>query len=213
MNAVVMGTALAAADLGWEVFGIEDGFGALLEPERYADDGIVPLQALDLVESLEPAAGGVLGQSRKVDPFHVRHVDADNMVEELDMSEPLLQALQDKGIDSLISVVGGRGLSIMLKLHRKGLNVACIPRSIENDIATTSVSFGFNSALSFSIDMVDRARQAAQAASRIGVVEVLGDQAGWIALQAAIAVCADAVLIPEIPCDLSYVATRFEEEG
>ena len=134
------------------------------------------------------------------------------MVEELDMSEPLLQALQDKGIDSLISVVGGRGLSIMLKLHRKGLNVACIPRSIENDIATTSVSFGLNSALSFSIDMVDRAPQAAQAASRIGVVEVLGDQAGWIALQAAIAVCADAVLIPEIPCDLSYVATRLKEE-
>ena len=80
----------------------------------------------------------------------------------------------------MISVVGGRGLSIFYKLHRKGLNTVCIPRSIENDIAATMVSFGFNSALSFTIEMLDRTRQAAQSARRIGVVEVLGEQAaGW----------------------------------
>ena len=123
-----------------------------------------------------------------------------------------MEALKAEGIDALISVVGGQGLSIAYKLHRKGLNAVCIPRSIENDIAATMVSFGFNSALSFTIEMLDRVRQAAQSARKIGVVEVLGGQAGWLALQAGIAVCADAVLIPEIPCDLDKVAARLKEK-
>jgi 6-phosphofructokinase 1 len=134
------------------------------------------------------------------------------MVEEVDMSDELLKRLQAERIDALIAVVGGRGMSIFHKLHRKGLNAVCIPRSIENDIAATAVSFGFNSALSFTIEMLDRAHQAAQSARKIGVVEVLGEQAGWIALQAGIAVCADAVLIPEIPCDLQMVAARLKEK-
>jgi len=128
------------------------------------------------------------------------------------MSDELLKRLQAKHIDALIAVVGGRGMSIFHKLHRKGVNAVCIPRSIENDIAATAVSFGFNSALSFTIEMLDRAHQAAQSARKIGVVEVLGEQAGWIALQAGIAVCADAVLIPEIPCDLQMVAARLKEK-
>ena len=86
------------------------------------------------------------------------------------------------------------------------------PRSIENDIAATMVSYGFNSALSFTIEMLGRARQAAQSARRIGVVEVLGGRAGWLALQAGIAVCADAVLIPEIPCNLQIVAARLKDK-
>ena len=123
-----------------------------------------------------------------------------------------LKRLKTENIDGLISVVGGQGLSILYKLHRKGLNTVCIPRSIENDIASTSVSFGFNSALSFTIEMLDRARQAAQSARKIAVVEVQGEQAGWMALQAGIAVCADAVLIPEIPCDLKIVAGRLKDK-
>jgi 6-phosphofructokinase 1 len=103
-------------------------------------------------------------------------------------------------------------LSIFYRLQRKGLNTVCIPRSIENDIAGTQASFGFNSALSFTIEMLDKARQAAQSARKIAVVEVLGEQTGWLALQAGIAVGADAVLIPEIPCDLQTVATRLKEK-
>ena len=125
----------------------------------------------------------------------------------------LLKRLKAENIDALISVVGGRGLGIFYKLHRKGLNTVCIPRSIENDIAATAVSFGFNSALSFTIEMLDRARQAAQSARKIAVVEVLGEQAGWMALQAGIAVCADAVLIPEIPCDLQDGGSEVEGKG
>ena len=156
--------------------------------------------------------GESLGQSARIDPFHVRKVNEDDMVEEVDMSDELLKRLKAENIDALISVVGGQGLSILYKLHRKGLNTVCIPRSIENDIASTSVSFGFNSALSFTIEMLDRARQAAQAARKIAVVEVQGAQAGWMALQAGIAACADAVLIPEIPCDLKILAGRLKDK-
>ena len=211
MNAVLKGTALAAHELGWEVVGIREGFAGLLHPDRYPDGGVMPLSP-GLVEGLDLAGGGVLGQSERIDPFHVRRVDEDGMVEEVDESDRLLQALGDAQIDALVSVVGGRGLSIFHKLHRKGLASVCVPQSIEGDIASTMVSFGFNSALSFTIDMLDRTRQAARSAHRVGVVEVLGEQAGWLALQAGIAVGADAILIPEVPCDLDFVASRLREK-
>jgi 6-phosphofructokinase len=211
MNAVVMGAALAAGELGWEVVGIRDGFGGVLHPERYPDGGLMTLSP-QLAESLDPGGSGILGQSGRVDPFHVRTIDEENMVQEVDMSDDLLSALKAERIDAVISVVGGRGLSILYKLHRKGLNVVCIPRSIENDVAATAVSFGFNSALSFTIEMLDRAREAAQSARKIAVVEVLGEQSGWVALQAGIAAGADAVLIPEIPCDLQTVAEKLREK-
>jgi 6-phosphofructokinase 1 len=211
MNAVIMGAALSAGKLGWEIFGIRDGFDGLLHPDRYPDGGLVSLSP-QRVENLDPAAGGILGQSVRVDPFHVRQVNKDDMVEEVDMSDDLLKRLKEERIDALISVVGGQGLTILYKLHRKGLNTVCIPRSIENDIAATAVSFGFNSALSFTIEMLDRVRQSAQSARKIAVVEVLGRQSGWLALQAGMAVCADAVLIPEIPCDLDRVAARLKEK-
>jgi ATP-dependent phosphofructokinase / diphosphate-dependent phosphofructokinase len=211
INAVITGAAMAAGKLGWEIVGIRDGFEGLLHPEKYPDGGLTILSP-HLIENLDPSGGSVLGQSVRVDPFHVRTINKDDMVEEVDMSDTLLKRLKDEKIDGLISVVGGRGLSILYKLHRKGLNAVCIPRSIDNDIASTSVSFGFNSALSFTIEMLDRARQAAQAARKIGVVEVQGEQAGWIALQAGIAVCADVVLIPEISCDLRNVASRLKDK-
>jgi ATP-dependent phosphofructokinase / diphosphate-dependent phosphofructokinase len=211
MNAVIMGAALAANKVGWEMIGIRDGFEGVLHRARYPDGGLVALSP-QMAENMDPAGGGILGQSARVDPFHVRQVSDDNFAEEVDMSDELLKTLHAEQIDALISVVGGRGLSILYKLQRKGLNTVCIPRSIENDIAATAVSFGFNSALSFTIEMLDRAKKAAQSARKIGVVEVLGEQAGWLALQAGIAVCADVVLIPEIPCDLRTVAARLKEK-
>lgn len=211
LNSVVMGTARAAGQLGWEVVGIRDGFDGVLHPDRYPEGGLVPLGPAP-IEQLDPAGGGLLGQAARVDPFNVRRVNEDGLVEETDQSDQLLAALGKEKIDAVVSVFGGEGLSILFKLHRKGLNTVCVPRSIENDMAATSVSFGFNTALSFTIDMLDRVRQAAQSARKIGVVEVLGAQAGWLALQAAIAVGADAVLIPEIPCDLKALASRLKEK-
>jgi 6-phosphofructokinase 1 len=211
INAVVMGAALAAGKMGWELVGIRDGFEGLLSPEKYPDGGLLTLSP-QLIENLDPNAGGILGQAARIDPFNVRRINELEMVEEVDMSDELIKRIEAENIDGLISVVGSQGLTIIYKLHRKGLNSVCIPRSIDNDIASTAVSFGFNSALTFTIEMLDRARQAAQAARKIAVVEVQGEQAGWIALQAGIAVCADVVLIPEIPADLNNVATRLKDK-
>jgi 6-phosphofructokinase 1 len=143
-----------------------------------------------------------------VDPFHAPATNQAGV----DLSDELLKRLQAEGIEALISAVGNQGLEILYKLHLKGLHTVCIPRSIENDIACTAVSFGFNTALSVTIDMLNKAYQAARSARKIAVVEVSGQKAGWIALQAGIAARADAVLIPEIPCSLKHVAARLKDK-
>jgi ATP-dependent phosphofructokinase / diphosphate-dependent phosphofructokinase len=210
INAVVAGAALAAGKLGWKLLGIRDGFDGLLYPEKYPGGGLFPIDPQVL--NMDPNTSSVLGQSSRIDPFNVRTVNELEMIEEVDMSDELLEKLKAENIYAVISIVGGRGLSILYQLHKKGLNTVCVPRSIENEIASTSVSFGFNTALTFTIDMLDRARLAAKAAHKIAVVEVQGEEAGWIALQAGIAVAADAVLIPEIPVDLKNVATHLKNK-
>jgi len=189
------------------MIGIRDGFGGLLNPERYPNGGMINLSP-ELIENLDPATGGILGQSPRIDSFHASTVDGG----EIDLSDQILKRLQEEDIDALISIVSGQGLGILQKLHIKGLHTVCIPRSIENDIATTAISFGFNSALSVTIEMLNKAYQAAKSASKIAVVEVPGEYAGWIALQAGIAVRADAVLIPEIPCDIKNLAKRLKDK-
>ena len=210
INAVVAGAALAAGKLGWELVGIRDGFEGILHPEKYPHGGLFPIDPRVL--NIDPNTGSVLGQSARMDIFNVRTINELEMVEEVDMSDELLRKLKAENIDAVISIVGARGISIFYQLHRKGLNTVCVPRSIENDIASTSVSFGFNTALTFTIEMLDRARLAAKAAQKIAVVEVQGEVAGWIALQAGIAVAADAVLIPEVPVDLKDVAAHLKKK-
>lgn len=205
LNAVIAGTVMAAQKLGWEVVGIRDGFDGLLFPQRYPDGGMVELTAQGIGD-LFNAPGVLLGTAARADPFHVRTINAENAVEETDRSDALLQTIRTQRIDAVISVVGGPALSILFKLHRRGLNTICIPKSVENDIAITQLSFGFNSALSFTTEILDRARQAAESSRKLGIVEVLGEHAGWLALQAGIAVCADVILIPEVPFDLNEVA-------
>jgi 6-phosphofructokinase len=211
LNTVIHGAVLAAHERGWEVVGIRDGFEGLLFRDCYPDGGLVPLTP-QLLATVDPA-GVLLGTAVRNDPFHVRTINTDSLVEEVDQSEALLDTLRQEGIDAVVSVVGSRGMTILYKLHRKGLKTVCIPRAAENDLAATALSFGFNSTLSDTVSMLDRAKQAAQAAHQIAVVEVLGTQAGWLALQAGMAVCADAVLMPEIPYDLQKVAAKLQDKA
>lgn len=211
LNAVITGVVLAAHELAWETVGIRDGFDGILFPEQYPEGGLLHFNPR-IVENLASSPGAILGTAARNDPFHVRTINAENQVEEVDRSDELLEKLRVAKIDAVISVVEGRALGILCKLARKGLPVVVVPKSVENDVATTMLSFGFNSALSYTAETVDRARQAAQAAGKIGVVEVLGEHAGWLALQSAIAVHADAALIPEIPYDLPRVAEKLREK-
>jgi 6-phosphofructokinase len=166
-----------------------------------------------MVERLSGASGSVLGTAARSDPFHVRTVNPENMVEEVDRSDALLQTIRSHKIDAVISVVGPGALSILWKLSRKGLKTVAVPKSVENDMAATSLSFGFDSALSFATDTIDRVRQAAESARTIGIIEVPGERTGWLALQSGTAVCADAILIPEIRYDLHKVAARLREKA
>jgi len=211
LNAVITGVVLAANELGWEVVGIRDGFDGLLFPEQYPEGGLVRLTP-QIVENLAYIPGAILGTAARNDPFHVRTVNAENQVEEVDRSDELLETLRAEKIDAIISIVEGRALGILCKLARKGLKVIAVPKSVENDVATTMLSFGFNSALSYTTETLDRARQAAQSERKIAVVEVLGEHAGWLALQSAMAVCADAALIPEIPYNLLKVSDKLREK-
>jgi 6-phosphofructokinase 1 len=212
LNAVLTGTVMAASELGWEVVGIRDGFEGLLFPDRYTDRGLMSLNRSD-VERLSSASGSLLGNGGLLDPFRVRRVNAENHVEEVDLSGDLADRLLFEKIDAVITIAGVPEMSILWKLHRKGMRTVCIPKSAENDVAATVLSFGFNSTLSFAAEMLDRAHQAAGFARRIGVVEVLGEHAGWLALQAGMAAQADAVLIPEIPYDLRKIAAKLRKKS
>lgn len=206
-NAVVAGAVMAAHELGWEVVAINDGYEGLLFPDRYSDRGLKQLD-LGMIDGLVDGNGAALGMSR-TDPFHVRTV-IDDCVEEIDRSDELLAKIRAERIEAVISVASRRAMSVVWKLERKGLQTLCVPESVENDLAATALSFGFNSALNFTIEMLDRIRIGARAAHKIAVVEVLGQHAGWLALQAGIALAADAALIPEIPYDLAAVAARLK---
>lgn len=215
LNGVIAGAALAATRLGWEVVGIHDGYDGLLAPESYPDSGMVEFDGRT-IDGLA-ANGSALGAGPRIDPFRARHVGEDGFVAEIDRSDELLSEIRAHGIDAVVSVVGGsaltgqHALSVAFKLSRKGLKTVCIPKSIENDVAATALSFGFNSALQFATETLDCMRIAARDVRRLAVVEVPGREAGWLALQAGIAARADVVLIPEIAYGLRTVADRLRE--
>jgi ATP-dependent phosphofructokinase / diphosphate-dependent phosphofructokinase len=217
LNAAVTGTVLAATRLGWEVVGIRDGYDGLLFRDRYPDGGLIRLGS-GIVEDLSGAPGSILGTAARTDPFRARTLNLDNQVEEIDRSDELLKVVRTEKIDAVISIVGAsaitgsHALTVAFKLSRKGLSTVCIPKSIENDITGTALSFGYNSALSYTTETLERIRTGARDVRRLAIVEVPGQHAGWLALQAGMAVCADAVLIPEIPYDLRKVATRLLEK-
>ncbi len=216
LNSVVTGVVRAAGRLGWEVIGIHDGYDGLFHPEQYADGGTIALTP-SLADILGSSGGSILGTGARTDPFRVRRTTQDGLVEETDRSDELLGLIKKAGIDAVVSVVGGsavtgmHALTVALKLHRKGLTTVCIPKSLENDVPAASLALGYNSVLSHTAEMLERTRVAAHDIRRIAVVEVPGQHAGWLALQAGMAVCADAVLIPEIPYDIAAVAAHLSD--
>ena len=211
LNAVFTGVVRAAFELEWEVMGIRDGFDGLLFPDRYEAGGMVSLTP-EKVEHPVALSRGILGTTHPMDPFRAQVVDHDNQIIEKDLSDNLLERVEASGIDGIISVLGPKELGMAWKLARKGLPLVCVPKAVENDVAGTTLSFGFNSALSYVVETLERASTAAETLGRIAVVEVLGTHAGWLALQGGIALPADAVLIPEIPYHLDSVAKQLQKK-
>ena len=206
LNAVIQAVTRAALGLGWACVGIRDGYDGLLRPERYrAGDGCFLLTA-ERVEGVAALGGTLLGSTNHGDPFAYPTVQPDGRIALLDRSQDLLDALAREHIDALVAVGGDGSLAIAHRLAQRDLRVVGVPKTIDNDLDCTVATFGFDTAVAFASDCIDRLHTTAASHHRILVVEVMGRYAGWIALHAGLAGGAHAILLPELPFDLDRVA-------
>jgi 6-phosphofructokinase 1 len=212
LNAVIEAATHAAHARGWELIGIREGYDGLLYPDRYPDEGLIALTPAR-VERIAHLGGTILGTTNRGNPFRLLEPQPDGTAREVDRSPVLLDAMRRHGLEALIAVGGDGSLAIAHALHERGLRVVGVPKTIDNDLDATVLTFGYNSAVSFATECIDRLHVTAQAHRRLIVVEVMGRNAGWIALNAGIAGGAHAILIPEIPYDLTRVAEHLKQRS
>ncbi len=199
LNAVIRAVTKDAIYHGIEVLGIEDGFLGLIE------DRIRPLH-LDNVSNILTDGGTILGSSNKANPqkFAVGKND-DGSVRWRDMTDVCMTHLEVHGIEALV-VIGGDGtMSAAKPFADRGIKCIGVPKTIDNDLYGTDITFGFSTAVSVATEALDRVHSTAASHHRVMVVEVMGRNAGWIALHAGVASGADVILLPEIPFDLDKV--------
>jgi 6-phosphofructokinase 1 len=202
LNAVIRAVALAGLRRGWEVFGIRNGYLGL-----FREDGLIRLDA-DRVEGITNTGGTILGANNRGNPF--RLVTEHGIIE--DGSTRLVERFSELGLDALIAIGGDGSLSIVKQLYdRYQFPVVGVPKTIDNDLDATEYTFGFDTAVSTATDALDKLHPTAQSHDRVMVVEVMGRNAGWIALHAGIAGTADVILLPEIPFTMESVCRKIEE--
>jgi phosphofructokinase-like protein len=210
LNAVIRAAVLAALHRGWEIYGIRDGYNGLLMPEQFIEGGLVHLTR-DRVRGITHLGGTIIGTTNQGNPLKYPVKGLDGTVQEIDRSEELVRAFRMHDLDALISVGGDGSMAIAHALAQKGLWVVGVPKTIDNDLDQTVITFGFDTAVSFSTECLDRLHTTAASHRRIIVVEVMGRYAGWIALESGVSGSADVILIPEIPYDLNKVAEKILE--
>jgi 6-phosphofructokinase 1 len=199
LNAVIRAVVKSSSNSGIECLGLEDSFDGLLEPNR--SRVLTPRDVTGILRM----GGTILGTINRGDPF--LHVVATSDGPQ-DYADRVCAMFRTIGLDALI-VIGGDGtLAIAHKFFERGIPVVGVPKTIDNDIVGTTNCFGFDTAVDFATDAIDRLHTTAEAHKRILVVEVMGRYAGWIALYAGVAGGADAILIPEIPFDIGIVSER-----
>jgi 6-phosphofructokinase 1 len=215
LNAVIRAVVLTATRRGWEVYGIRDGYNGLMLPELYPEGGLIPLTP-GSVRGITSLGGTILGTTNAGNPLKYPTTSADGTVVEVDRSDELVRLFREKGLDALIAVGGDGSLGIASVLQEKGLPVVGVPKTIDNDLDGTVITFGFDTAVSFATECIDRLQTTAASHRRVMVVEVMGRYAGWIALNCGVSGTADVILLPEIPYDIDAVAARIrdrEREG
>jgi ATP-dependent phosphofructokinase / diphosphate-dependent phosphofructokinase len=210
LNAVIRAVVLSALNRDWECYGIRDGFNGLLLPEQFVEGGLIRLTR-ERVSGITHLGGTIIGTTNRNNPLHFPIQDQDGNTQEVDRSDELVRAFRLHHIDSLITVGGDGSLGIGNVLARKGLRVIGVPKTIDNDLDKTVVTFGFDTAVAFATECLDRLHSTASSHGRVMIVEVMGRYAGWIALNAGVAGSADVILIPEIPYDLQRVVTKIRE--
>ncbi len=204
LNAVTHGVVGAATRLGWQVVGFRDGFEGLLPP------GDFQILTTASTTGILKLGGTILGTTNR-GHFSGKAGEGGVMKIPAELIEKARRTLKSLEVEALI-VVGGDGtLTTALQFHEAGIPVIGVPKTIDNDLEATTMTFGFDSAVSFVVEALDRLHWTAQSHKRAMVVEVMGRHAGWIALFGGIGGGANAILIPEIPFQLSEVARKVRE--
>lgn len=201
LNAVIRAVVKSAPRYGLEILGIRDGFDGLL-----GADGTVPLDS-ESVRGILPQGGTILGTANRGNPF-AREVEQDGKTVIVDVSDQVVARAKELGLDGII-VVGGDGtLRISQELIEKGCPIVGVPKTIDNDIGGTDISFGFDTAVNTATEALDRLHTTAESHHRVMVLELMGRDAGFIALHAGMAGGADVILIPEIAFKLESVVQK-----
>ena len=199
LNAVIRAAVLTAIDRGWHVLGIKKGYAGLL-----GDDEVIPLTR-DQVRGIGHLGGTILRTTNRGNPFSYPVRQHDGSFVERDRSDELIENARNLGINALISIGGDGSLAIAQKLVQRGMRVVCVPKTIDNDVSGTISTFGFDTAVNTAMEAIDKLHTTAESHDRVIVMEVMGRHSGFIALHSGVAGAAHAILIPEIPYDLSKV--------
>jgi 6-phosphofructokinase 1 len=205
LNAVINGiTKTAVNKYGVEVVGFTRGYSGL-----YKND-YRPL-GLRSVSGIMHEGGTILKSSNKDNLFNYQVVQPDGTIKYEDVSDKAMQNLKYLGVDALI-VMGGDGtLTSARDFYRKGLPVVGVPKTIDNDLPATDVTFGYNTSLETITDALDKIHTTAYSHDRVMVVEVMGRNSGWLALEGGLAGSADVILIPEIPYDINSIVEKIRQ--
>ena len=205
LNAVIRGVVKSAMTLhGWRVLGIEDGFDGLIWPGKCRE------LTLKDVSGILPRGGTILGTTNRGNPFAYK-LEENGKTVERDYSDRVIENARMVGMDALV-VIGGDGtLKIALDLFRKGLMVVGVPKTIDNDLSATDQTFGFDTAVRTATEAIDKLHTTAESHHRVMMLELMGRDAGWIALHSGIAGGAHIILIPEIPFRLDHILRAIQE--
>jgi len=205
LNAVIRAVVKTAIiEYGWKVTGIRDGYEGLIM------EGKTQPLLYDHVKGILSWGGTILGTSNRANPFAYVIKEGGKTITE-DRSSMVVKRVKELEIDALI-VIGGDGtLHIAQRLYEMGISLVGVPKTIDNDLSATDITFGFDTAINTATEAVDKIRSTAESHHRVMIVEVMGRYAGWIALQAGIAGGADIILIPEIPFSLDKVCQVINE--
>ncbi len=199
LNAVIEAVVMSSYNRGWEVYGIKSGYTGLLDT-----DEIIRLTP-ERVRRISIIGGTILGSTNKGNPFEMPVANAAGDIEIRDVSDRVVENFKRLRLDCLVAVGGDGSLEIAYKFFQKGIPVIGVPKTIDNDMGGTVITFGFDTAVSTATDAIDRLHSTARSHERIIVVEVMGRHAGWIALNSGISGAAHTILIPEIPFDIEKI--------
>ena len=203
LNAVIRAIVRTAEKNNEESYGFIDGFNGLLH------NNYVRLDHNEITSGILHRGGAIIGSSLNANVFNYKVIENGKTVYK-DLSENCVQNLKNDEIDCLFTLGGDSTQKSARDFSLRGINVIGVPKTIDNDVACTDVTFGFNTAVSVATDALDRLHTTAETHNRIMVLEVMGRYAGWITLEAAIAGGADVALLPEIPYDIDKVAEKIK---